>query len=322
MELGSREDRNFATKLMEHLVVPTFVIDAAGRVMIWNKACERLTGVSADEVIGTGEHWRAFYGEPRPCLADLVLAERYSEIKDLYASFSNVGFSDHGVSAENWCVMPTIGHRLYLAIDAGPIYDGTGRLTAVVETLRDITTQKQAQIELETLATRDGLTGLLNRRSFDERLANEARRAARDDQPLSLLMIDIDCFKQYNDAYGHQKGDECLRLVAGTLIESLRRPGDAAARYGGEEFAVILPDTPWRGAMAVAEQMHAAIARLAIPHRASSVTDCITISVGGSTLGGPAISADQLLTFADAALYQAKNDGRNRSVLPQLTEAA
>lgn len=322
MELSSREDRNFATKLMEHLVVPTFVIDAAGCVMIWNKACERLTGVSADEVTGTREHWRAFYGEPRPCLADLVLGERYGEIKDLYASYSKVGFSDYGVSAENWCIMPAIGHRLYLAIDAGPIYDGAGRLTAVVETLRDITAQKQAQTELETLAARDGLTGLLNRRSFDEGLANEARRAARDLQPLSLLMIDIDCFKQYNDAYGHQKGDECLRLVAKTLTESLKRAGDAAARYGGEEFAVILPDTPWRGAMEVAERMRAAVARLAIPHRASSVSDCITLSVGGSTVDGPTISADQLLMSADAALYQAKNDGRNRSVLPRLIEAA
>ncbi|HLJ70013.1 MAG TPA: diguanylate cyclase [Roseiarcus sp.] len=322
MELSSEEDRSFATRLMEHLVVPTFVIDASGRVMIWNKACERLTGVSADEIIGKSDHWRAFYGEPRPCLADLVLAGRYKDIKDLYASYNNVGFSDYGVSAENWCVMPTIGHRLYLAIDAGPIYDGSGRLTAVVETLRDITVQKQAQMELETLATRDGLTGLLNRRSFDERLATEARRAARERQPLSLLMLDIDCFKQYNDAYGHQKGDECLRLVAGALTKGLWRAGDAAARYGGEEFAVILPDTTRQGAASVAERMRREVIRLDIPHQASIVSDHVTVSIGGSTIVAATISPDALLTSADAALYQAKHDGRNRSVFPEFTEAA
>jgi diguanylate cyclase (GGDEF)-like protein len=323
MELSSPDDRSFATRLMEHLVVPTFVIDASGRVMIWNKACERLTGVAADEIVGTQNHWRAFYGEPRPCLADLVLAGRYKDIKDLYASSSNVGFSDFGVSAENWCVMPAIGHRLYLAIDAGPIYDASGRLTAVVETLRDITVQKQAQTELETLASRDGLTGLLNRRSFDERLASEARRAARDRQPLSLLMVDIDCFKQYNDAYGHQKGDECLRLVAETLTRALWRAGDAAARYGGEEFAIILPDTSGHGVESVAERVRAAVMRLGIPHNASSAADRVTVSIGGATIAGETtISPDKLLTAADAALYRAKREGRNRSVLPQLSEAA
>ena len=322
MELSSREDRSFATRLMEHLVVPTFVIDASGHVMIWNKACERLTGVSADEIVGTSNHWRAFYGEPRPCLADLVLAGRYKDIKDLYTSSNNVGFSDYGVSAENWCVMPTIGHRLYLAIDAGPIYDGNGRLTAVVETLRDITVQKQAQMELETLATRDGLTGLLNRRSFDERLATEARRASRERQPLSLLMLDIDCFKQYNDAYGHQKGDECLRLVAGALTKGLWRAGDAAARYGGEEFAIILPDTSRQGAASVAERMRHAVVHLGIPHQASVAADQVTVSIGGATIIASTVSPDDLLTSADAALYEAKHKGRNRSFFPELTEAA
>jgi diguanylate cyclase (GGDEF)-like protein/PAS domain S-box-containing protein len=322
MELASYEDRAFATRLMEYLVVPTFVIDAAGRVMIWNRACERLTGVAADEIVGTTDHWRAFHGEPKPCLADLVLAGRYKDIKDVYASFTNVGFSDHGVSAENWCVMPAIGHRLYLAIDAGPIYDSHGHLTAVVETLRDITIQKQAQIELEARASRDGLTGLLNRRSFDESLANEARRASRDHHPLSLLMVDIDCFKQYNDTYGHQKGDECLRRVADALNAALWRAGDAAARYGGEEFAVILPDTSRLGAAAVAERMRAAVIRLGIPHTASTASDRVTVSVGGATIDASTITADALLTAADAALYRAKHAGRNRSYFPQLTEAA
>src|SRR5438309_646158 len=133
---ASQKDHSFAISLMEHLVVPTFVIDAEGCVLIWNKACERLTGVAASEVVGGRDHWRAFYDIRRPCLADLVLSKRLSEISALYARDGNFGMSDFGVSAENWCVMPRAGHRLYLAIDAGPIYDESGSLIAVVETLR------------------------------------------------------------------------------------------------------------------------------------------------------------------------------------------
>ena len=307
---------------MEHLVVPTFVLDVNSHVLIWNKACERLTGVSAEEVVGTSDYWHAFYDERRPCLADLVRTQRYDEISKHYASSGNFGLSDFGVSAENWCVMPKIGRRLYLAIDAGPIYDDAGNLTAVVETLRDITSQKQAQTDLEALATRDGLTGLANRRSFDERLIAEARRTARDRQPLALLMIDIDCFKLYNDTYGHQKGDECLRAVARTIADTLWRAGDVAARYGGEEFAIILPDTPPSGAMLMAERMRKAVEDLKIVHAASVAFDHVTLSIGGSISIGPCSAPDQLVSSADAALYRAKREGRNRSVVVKLERDA
>jgi diguanylate cyclase (GGDEF)-like protein len=310
-------DHGFAISLMEYMVVPTFVIDANGRVLIWNKACERLTGVYAQEVVGTKDHWRAFYGERRPCLADLVLAQRLHEIGSLYASDGSVALSDFGVSAENWCVMPNVGHRLYLAIDAGPVYDEFGHLIAVVETLRDITSKKQAQTDLETLATRDGLTGLANRRSFDERLAIETRRAARDQLQLSLLMIDIDCFKLYNDTYGHQKGDECLKAVAQTIAQTLWRPGDFAARYGGEEFAVIMPNTPLSGAMLIAERLRKAIEDIGIAHTTSAASDHVTLSIGGVAARVVDLSFERLIACADSALYDAKKEGRNRtSVVP------
>jgi diguanylate cyclase (GGDEF)-like protein len=321
LEIAWQKDHAFAISLMEHLVVPTFVIDAAGRVLIWNKACERLTGVSASEVVGGREHWRAFYDLQRPCLADLVLAKRVTEISALYAKDGNFGISDFGVSAENWCVMPRVGHRLYLAIDAGPIYDESGSLIAVVETLRDITVQKQAQTDLETLATRDGLTGLANRRSFDERLVLEARRGARDGAPLALLMIDIDCFKSYNDTYGHQKGDECLRAVAQAIGGTLWRAGDFAARYGGEEFTVIIPDTPLSGATRIAERLRAAVDHLGIAHGASVASDRVTLSVGGVVASAPYLPPEQLLAAADAALYRAKREGRNRSCVVSLEGA-
>jgi diguanylate cyclase (GGDEF)-like protein len=272
-------------------------------------------------VIGGAEHWRAFYSEPRPCLADLVVEGRVSEIGSFYASSGNFGLSDFGVSAENWCVMPKVGRRLYLAIDAGPIYDESGDLIAVVETLRDITLQKQAQTDLEALATRDGLTGLSNRRSFDERLLAESRRGFRDRAPLSLLMIDIDCFKPYNDTYGHQKGDECLKAVARTIAGTLWRAGDFAARYGGEEFAVILPDTPISGAAMIAERLRAAVESLGIAHGASTVASNVTLSVGGVVAAAPYLPPQQLLSGADAALYRAKRAGRNRSNVVPLEAA-
>jgi diguanylate cyclase (GGDEF)-like protein/PAS domain S-box-containing protein len=296
-------------------VVPTFVLDVDSRVIIWNKACERLTGVRAEDVLGTDNYWHAFYEERRPCLADLVLAQRYDEISKLYANSGNFGLSDHGVSAENWCVMPMLGHRLYLAIDAGPIYDDSGGLTAVVETLRDITSQKLTQTNLESLAARDGLTGLLNRRTFDERLAEEARRARRERQPLALLMIDIDCFKLFNDTYGHQKGDECLKAVARAIADTLWRAGDMAARYGGEEFAVILPDTPLSGAMLIAERVRKAVEDLGVEHATSVAINRVTLSIGGSVSIDPCAAPEELVSFADAALYRAKREGRNQCVI-------
>ncbi|MCF8175333.1 MAG: diguanylate cyclase, partial [Burkholderiaceae bacterium] len=245
---------DFSIRLMEQLVVPTFVIDAECRVTIWNQACERLTGMKAADVIGTQEHWRAFYAAPRPCLADLIAQGRTTEIDALYAEHDHAdanAISAHGRKAENWCVMPQKGTRLYLAIDAGPIYDHSGKVVAVVETLRDMTAQKEAQAELERLATCDGLTGVANRRSFDSTLNAEWRRATRESRTLSLLMLDVDYFKLYNDSYGHQGGDECLRRAASAMHEVTQRSSDAVARYGGEEFAVLMPATDLPGACIV-----------------------------------------------------------------------
>ncbi|MHC2289430.1 PAS domain-containing protein [Bradyrhizobium barranii subsp. barranii] len=124
---------SYAVRLMQHLVVPTFVIDPKRRVVIWNRACERLTGVPAAEVIGTTKHWQAFYETRRPCLADLVALDRPEQLPEFYSEYAARGHNGLGFSAENWCVMPKLGSQLYLAIDAGPIHDEAGQLIAVVE---------------------------------------------------------------------------------------------------------------------------------------------------------------------------------------------
>ncbi|MBC9880015.1 diguanylate cyclase [Bradyrhizobium sp. INPA01-394B] len=307
---------SYAVRLMQHLVVPTFVIDPKRRVVIWNRACERLTGVAATEVIGTNRHWQAFYQTKRPCLADLVALDRPERLPEFYSEYAARGHNGLGFSAENWCVMPKLGSQLYLAIDAGPIHDEAGNLIAVVETLRDLTDQKRAEMALKELATKDGLTGLSNRRSFDQMLMSEWSRAQRTRKPLALLFVDVDHFKLFNDQHGHQTGDECLRAVAGVVSRHAVRPLDLASRYGGEEFALILPEMGCDDACAIAEAIRRAVMALAIAHGADGAGSHVTLSVGvASHVPGEADGApDRLLGAADQALYAAKRLGRNRVV--------
>jgi diguanylate cyclase (GGDEF)-like protein len=182
------------------------------------------------------------------------------------------------------------------------------------QALATLNTQLSAQSEqLRSLAFVDGLTGVANRRHFDENLHAEWRRSRRDRVPLAMLMIDIDHFKLYNDQYGHQAGDVCLQAVARVLKESFGRSHDMVARYGGEEFACLLPASGMDGALAKAEELRAAVENLHIGHKSSPVAPVVTISVGVAAIVPDAEAhPDQLLAAADTALYAAKRDGRNR----------
>jgi diguanylate cyclase (GGDEF)-like protein len=159
----------------------------------------------------------------------------------------------------------------------------------------------------------DGLTGVHNRRYFDERLAGEWSRAARSGTELSLVLLDVDCFKRYNDLYGHLAGDACLRKVAECRRLPLKRPGDLVARYGGEEFVCLLPDTGLRGALELAQQLGAAVEALDIPHADSAAGPVVTVSLGVCcATHGAHGAADALVSAADAKLYRAKGGGLNR----------
>ena len=175
-----------------------------------------------------------------------------------------------------------------------------------------------ANQELQRLAHLDGLTQVANRRGFDSSLSYEWRRLAREQQPLALVLCDVDCFKRFNDTYGHQSGDECLRQIAGAISVATKRPGDLVARYGGEEFAVILPNTPTQGALKVAKDIRRAIADLNIAHQGSLVSQFVTISIGVAVITPLAdVSSIHLVTAADRALYRAKAEGRDRVVLEE-----
>ena len=170
-----------------------------------------------------------------------------------------------------------------------------------------------ANVELKQLALCDPLTKVFNRRFFDDKLSQEWNRLRRIPSPLSIIMCDVDCFKLYNDTYGHQAGDKCLRTIADAISSMAKRPADCVARYGGEEFAIILPYTPARGALKVAEAIRNKIKELNIPHSSSSVSSSVTVSMGiAGSIPNNEDNPILLLEAADHALYLAKAQGRNR----------
>jgi len=180
--------------------------------------------------------------------------------------------------------------------------------------LLEVTRQLEVAVQkLNLLSSLDGLTGIANRRRFDEYMEAEWRRGRRHFKPLSLIMADIDFFKAYNDTYGHQAGDECLKAVANTIQSTLRRPEDLLCRYGGEEFAVVLPGTQKNGAVFLAETICSVVEKMAILHSGSKVSDHVTVSLGVATiLPTKELSPADLISAADGALYSAKSQGRNR----------
>lgn len=200
-------------------------------------------------------------------------------------------------SVENQVVFQTFADQL-----AGAIH-----MAAINQQL------EEANLRLQQLSSIDSLTGIANRRQLDEILQNEWRRAFRHDSPISIVMFDLDEFKRFNDSYGHQAGDECLRQVATVLQEGVHRAGDLVARYGGEEFAAVLPDSDLKGALQYAESARLAVEELAITHSSSPVGSVVTLSAGvASALPRRGGSPAELIAQADRALYQAKRKGKNR----------
>lgn len=229
--------------------------------------------------------------------------------KDPKGSWHLVGFADPSSSfgIPGRLAVGSMGFLFFVLL---------GRLWLVQRRVVERTAElKVANQKLKTLSTTDALTNLANRRHFDNALLKEWSRAKRDRRPLSLMMIDADDFKKYNDHYGHQAGDACLRRIAHALQARVRRPGDLAARYGGEEFSVVLADTDSAAAHRLAEGIRCFVEALNIPHELSS-TGKVTVSIGVAVMAsGKSQAVESLLQSADEALYRAKKDGRNRVVL-------
>ena len=273
------------------------------RILYASPACLRVLGWSPEQITGTP----ALAGvnpEDLPHVQETVRDLKLGEIEETKLIYR----TRHHDGGEIWLETALRATRDNV----------TGRISGVVAISRDMTEHKDLEARLSTLASQDGLTGIANRRNFDERLQTEWRRAAGDETPLSLLMVDVDNFKKFNDQYGHQAGDACLKAVAQAIAAEARRPGDLAARYGGEEFVLLLPNTDEIGCASVAARLSESLAALNIPHALNPPSKRVTISAGGATGWPGAESANNhpsLIAAADRALYAAKHAGRDRFVM-------
>jgi diguanylate cyclase (GGDEF)-like protein/PAS domain S-box-containing protein len=303
--------RSVITTMTEGVVLQL----ADGQITACNASAERILGLTPAQMMGRTSvdlDWRTvqedgspFPGEQHPAMITLGTGK----------PLSNVVMGIHKADRT----------LTWISINSQPLfYLNQSQPYAVVTTFADITERKQVEEMLRNqaqrdrlIATTDGLTQVANRRCFDQRLQSEwpslvfSQRDGK--QLLSLIMLDVDYFKRYNDCYGHQAGDLCLVKVASSAAQAVRHSSDLFARYGGEEFAVILPHTDAAGAIAVAESIQKAIRDLGIPHQQSDVSSIVTVSMGIATvIPSLGTSPDELVALADRALYDAKQLGRDR----------
>jgi diguanylate cyclase (GGDEF)-like protein/PAS domain S-box-containing protein len=314
-----RESRERLASIIEGLTVPTFVIDAEHMTTHWNLACEKITGVPAHEVIGTRQQWRAFYPSERPVMADLVLdggvegeiaahyAGKYRRSEVLNGSFEAEAFFPHFGAGGKW-----------LFFTAAPLKGENGATIGAIETLQDVTERREAEIALQEsecrhreLSVTDGLTGLYNSRHFYTRAHEEVERCNRYGSPLSMVLLDVDNFKRYNDTYGHLEGDHVLAGLAEVIRREIRG-SDSAYRYGGEEFIVIFPETEPAEARIVAERLRQSFEDTIftpLPGEEARTS----VSIGGGSYH-PEEGLEAFVKRVDEAMYRAKNYGKNRVV--------
>ncbi|GJI99298.1 hypothetical protein RugamoR57_60160 [Duganella caerulea] len=292
------------------------VLDGERRVVLWNAWMIKHSGLGHDKVIGA-DFFAVCPGLRGGRVESAIQHALYNNFPSLLSQTLNKApfalYASPAAAARN--------ERIQQAVEVRPIaVEGAARHCLIqindvsIAVAREKLLREQAMV-LRTQTFADGLTGIANRRHFDVAMEKEHRRAKRGGTPLSLLMIDIDHFKAYNDHYGHQKGDQCLIQVAAALASMLRRPCDLMARYGGEEFAMILPETDVEQATLMAEAIRARTQELAIPHeRNSDAGQQVTVSIGIATqrVDAPA-GIEALIGAADRALYLAKRNGRNRT---------
>ncbi|GAU85927.1 diguanylate cyclase [Bosea sp. BIWAKO-01] len=277
-------------------------IDFDERILYASPASARVLGWAAEKLVGTPA-LAGVHQEDRPRVEQTLATLKRGEIDEARILYRN----RHREKSEIWVETTMRATRK----------PDTGLIDGFVALSRDMTRHKDLEAKLAVLAASDGLTGLANRRCFDERLEHEWARSRREGIPISLLMIDIDHFKMFNDQFGHQAGDSCLRTIASVLADQALRPADLAARYGGEEFALLLPHTDSDGCEQVGTRVLEALREIQTED-GSVAAWRITASLGGATIWPNAATATNhasLVEAADRALYSAKNGGRNRLIM-------
>jgi diguanylate cyclase (GGDEF)-like protein/PAS domain S-box-containing protein len=302
LDLSMEQQMRLYAKVIENTLQAIIITDATGKIIFANEAFLRQTGYQITELYGqtprilkSGKQDNQFY-------------------HDLWATLLDSG----QWQGELWN-RDKHGRLYFEILNISAVKDEEGETAYYVAISSDITIHKlekekleEVNVVLQHLSSIDGLTSIANRRYFDDSLEREWRRAIRKKAELSLVMVDIDYFKSFNDTYGHLSGDECIKTVAQVLNSSINRPGDLAARFGGEEFIVLLPDTESEGAMKVARKIRATVEALQIHHQGSSINNYVTVSLGVATISPLLEQASKELVYAaDRALYDAKQNGRN-----------
>lgn len=316
--------------ILDTAVDGIITINSKGIIDTFNPGAEKLFGYSCNEVIG--QNVSMLMSEPHRTKHDSYI-ERYETTgvktiigigRDVLARHKNSSVFPISLSVGEANVD---GKRMYVGIihDISTYKQQEKELKEHRDHLQSLVEKRTEELslaneELQRLASIDGLTLLANRRSFDEILQKELQRAVRYKSVTSLLMCDIDYFKQFNDTYGHLEGDECLKKVAACLQDSFQRVSDLPARYGGEEFAVILAHTNDSAAVDLSKNFFENIKKLSIPHCASDISSVITLSIGIATvIPDKTFNTNSLINAADKMLYKAKQNGRNRIEVVALT---
>jgi diguanylate cyclase (GGDEF)-like protein/PAS domain S-box-containing protein len=307
MEEALRENQSRLAGIVTFLPDATLAIDKEMRIIIWNKAIEEMTGVPAAEMIGKGDYAYTipFYGEARPQLMDLVFLDRM-EIASRYPNITREGDS---LTAEAFCKALYNNKGAWVFAKASPLHDQFGKIIGAIESIRDITVQKQAEEKILQLAYHDSLTGLPNRKLFSDRLGMALTQAQRNQKGVAVAMIDLDNFKGVNDTLGHDRGDLLLKEAAERLSAALRK-GDTVARFGGDEFVLILPDL--KGTEDVIQVVQKIIKSFRKPFPIETHELLVTASIGIAVYPHDGIDEGILLKNADIAMYQAKQTGRDR----------
>jgi diguanylate cyclase (GGDEF)-like protein/PAS domain S-box-containing protein len=302
-----RENRSQLADIVTFLPDATLAIDKEKRIIIWNKAIEEMTGVPAAEMIGKGDYAYTipFYGEARPQLMDLVFLDR----EEIAARYSNITREGASLTAEAFCSALCNNKGAWIFAKASPLHDLSGNIIGAIESVRDITAQKQAEEYIQQMAYHDSLTGLPNRKLFSDRLDIALAHAQRNQKSVAVSMLDLDHFKDVNDTLGHDVGDLLLKAVAGRLSAALRK-GDTVARFGGDEFVLILPDL--REIEDVTQVAQKIVDGFRKPFLIDSHQLIVTTSIGIAVYPDDGTDEGILLKNADIAMYQAKQSGRDR----------
>lgn len=311
-----RKSEAFLASVLHGSPIPTFVIDKDRRITYWNRALEELSQIKAADVIGTSNHWKAFYDHERPCMADIVVDERFGELKNWYGdNFTKSTLIDDAYEATDF--FPALGERgKWLRFTTAILRDSDGTVLGALETLEDVSARilaeealKASEKKYKNLSITDGLTKLFNGRHFYQQLHREMERASRYSHNLSILFFDIDDFKKYNDTFGHLEGDEVLVRLADVTRRCLRKT-DSAYRFGGEEFTAILPETDGPAAVVIADRIRQEFKREQFdPGYGEPIQVTVSIGVAEYSFGEP---LPDIIRRADMNMYQAKAQGKDQ----------